>query len=253
MIHHRHHRFGFTLTSLIVLSTFGLGSLSYFGAKKYFGLGKNTGIFMWGCLTRPHENGAFAPCSKYVAQEIVKPLEVECERRKQDPELSQDTIRILEVGAGSGILTRAIVNTIHTSKLPYLFDIVEINNDYCAKLRKEFREHAQINVKCTSVLDFAATHQYDFIISSIPWSIFSTEDLKKIFDIYTSSIKKDGILSYIKLCGHGVTQKILQGAQKQHYQERQALLEDFTERYSIGAVEVKRNIPPVHVYHCKIS
>ena len=244
---------GFTFFPLIFLGTLLVGGTSYYGVKKYFGLDNNTGLFMWGCLTRPHENGAFAPCSKYVAEEIVKPLKDVCEQNKQCSRTA-DTIRILEVGAGSGIFTREIVKTVHSSGNQYLFDVIEINNDYCVKLRQEFRRHDQVTIKCMSVLDFSAPNSYyDFIISSIPLSIFSTEDVKKIFNFYTATIKKGGVLSYIKLRGHQVTQKILQGNHKQQYHERQTLLDDFNNAYNAQRVEVKRNIPPVYVYHCVIS
>lgn len=240
-----------TIAFAVLLSAAALGGI-YQGAKKYFGLDDNTGTFLWGCVTRPHENGAIAPCSKYVAQEIVKPLERECGRRLA--ERNELPLRILEVGAGSGVLTREIVKTAELSGLDYSFDVIEINNDYVKKLRKEFEAHDRVNVKCMSILDFTApNNHYDIIVSTVPFSIFDIADVKKIFSLYQNVIQPGGKFSFIKLRGHRATQKLLQGEQKIQYQEKQIFIEEFNAKYCTQRVEVKRNIPPLYVFHCTIS
>ena len=241
---------GSILVTISIATLLLSGGIIVHKGTRHF-LGNNVGTFMWGCVTRPFENGAFAPCSTFVAQEIIKPLEVTCIKRSIS---SNHIIRVFEGGAGSGVFTRKIVKTLENIGVDYIFDVVEINPVYCQKLIQEFADNPHVRIHCISLLDWHVQQEpYDVIISSVPFSIFDIEDVKKIFNLYQQMIKPGGMFSYIKLNVSNITGKFLWGEKKKQYQERQNILDTFNNKYCVDTVYVTRNIPPVYIYHCKVG
>lgn len=240
---------GLTLISAALITALSAGG-AYTLLHCYLGLGGNVATFMWGCVTHPNQNGAFAPCSRYVAEEIVKPLQKQCAEKIR----SQKNIRVFEGGAGSGILTREIVKTLHNSGVDFIFDVVEINTSYCKKLSQEFADEPHVRIHCTSILRWSKPQEaYDVIISTVPFSIFDTNDVKKILRLYQDMIKPGGAFSYVKLNGGKLTENVLWGNKKKEFQERQLTLAQFNQNFNAQEVCIKRNIPPLDIYHCIID
>ncbi|MEJ7911840.1 MAG: rRNA adenine N-6-methyltransferase family protein, partial [Chitinophagaceae bacterium] len=76
-------------------------------------------------------------------------------------------LSVVELGAGKGEITRAVINKIGTPRSYLAF---EIDVNYCARLSAEF---AQINVIEKDAFLFQEdTQQQDLIISSIPLSFY---------------------------------------------------------------------------------
>jgi len=213
---------------------------TYQGARHMYG---DTLVpFIKGIIKNPVEVGACAPCSKYVAKEMTRHIN----------SVTQGSIHILEVGAGTGAFTSEIVNKLNELGQPYRFDIVEINQDYCQLLREKFRGNSQVVVNCVSILDWLPAYQYDYIISSLPLNNFSVPFISEILSQYEKIIKPLGTLSYIEYMWlPAIKMALLRGDKKIELEQKITALFNFRTKHGLGAQKVYLNIPPTYVYHLK--
>lgn len=102
--------------SLIVIIL--LAGFLYHGAHWFWG--KNFLHFFSGLVQNPFQVGAFTPCSRFVAKEITKQV-----KRASDT----GHLKVLEVGAGSGIFTQKLEKILGRRSAPYTLDVVEIEKN----------------------------------------------------------------------------------------------------------------------------
>jgi len=79
-------------------------------------------LFMWQLVRHPKTISAIAPSSKGLARQMVS-------------EITADTGRVVEIGAGTGVITRQILAA---GVKPANLSIVEMNPKFCASLKVQF-------------------------------------------------------------------------------------------------------------------
>lgn len=79
-------------------------------------------LFIWQLLRHPKSISAVAPSSKALALQMVS-------------EIGPDTGRVVEIGAGTGVITRQILAA---GVKPEDLSIVEMNPNFCAALKVKF-------------------------------------------------------------------------------------------------------------------
>jgi phosphatidylethanolamine/phosphatidyl-N-methylethanolamine N-methyltransferase len=79
-------------------------------------------LFMWQLLRHPKTISAIAPSSKGLARQMVS-------------EITPETGRVVEIGAGTGVITRQILAA---GVKPGDLTIVEMNPTFCAALKAQF-------------------------------------------------------------------------------------------------------------------
>ena len=77
-------------------------------------------------------------------------------------------LKILEIGPGDGRLTNKII-----SKNPKKLELIEIDKDLTQILKEKFKNNKLINVINKNVLKHEINHDYDLIISNLPYNISS--------------------------------------------------------------------------------
>lgn len=243
----KYNKYGSTML-IALLATAATAPLAYKGFHSYMGYDEHFGSFAWGCITNPGQNGALTQSSQFAAEKITAPLKDLCLNYDKNK-----TIRILECGPGTGVFTRKAVEILEDSGCDYLFDLVEVDAQWCEKLRAEFGGNKRIVIHEMLLQDLAvADETYDTVICGIPFSILTQEQVESIFDMFKKIIKPAGTLSYFKLIGSRLTQKVLFGDKKRAFQERQQFLKSFNNMYCYQVDTIWRNAPPIRVYHCQI-
>ncbi|MCF6271981.1 MAG: methyltransferase domain-containing protein [Rhodobacteraceae bacterium] len=79
-------------------------------------------LFMWQLLRHPKRTSAIAPSSKGLARQMVS-------------EITKDTGKVVEIGAGTGVFSRAILAA---GVAPKDLTIVEMNPGFCNALKTQF-------------------------------------------------------------------------------------------------------------------
>jgi len=198
------------------------------------------GSFVFALLKSPKKVGAVAPSSIFLAKAITKHVV-----KKDSP------IRVLEVGAGTGVFTEKIVAKL--SKEDTL-DVIEIDKSLYEILKEKFEKHKNVRVICGSILDWEPKYKYDFIISGLPFNSFGTDFVVSVLGKYTEIIKNKGIFSYFEYLWVSYVKKFFsKGAQKTDYIKSKRILAGFRKSFEFDRDFVLLNVPPAYAYHLKIN
>jgi phosphatidylethanolamine/phosphatidyl-N-methylethanolamine N-methyltransferase len=133
--------------------------------------------------------GSLLPSSRFLAAALVSEL-----RKTRKP------CRILEVGPGTGSVTRQLVRYLMPGDR---VDTVEINGQFVTLLRRRFeqewafrRHGSQLRVIHAAVEDLPGEASYDLIISGLPLNNFPAAQVREIFKAYNRLLKPGGTLTY---------------------------------------------------------
>lgn len=192
-------------------------------------------------LRDPKNVGAIVPLSQSVAEQLVKHLS---ERSDKKP------WKILEVGAGTGSITQTIIANMKTQDR---LDIVEIDRDCCSLLEKKFGKTKSVSVSCLSILDWAPSYHYDFIVSTLPMNSFSPEFVEKVLSHYQKIANKNAICTYVEYIGLEKLSLVFANKEKREtISSRRKLLKNFHKKHLLEKSKVFTNFLPCYVYHIKL-
>lgn len=189
--------------------------------------------------------GAIAPSSRFLARAMTRPFAA-----RTGP------ARILEVGPGTGAVTRRIVRLLGAEDQ---LQLVELNQQFAEVLRRRFRRDAHYRriadraaLHVGPIQDFQADFSFDYIISGLPLNNFSAGAVREIFETLLRLLAPDGVLSYFEYMYVRRVRGLVVG-----HEERTRLraLDDVTDWYlskhRIGRNWVFANLPPAWVQHLR--
>lgn len=190
----------------------------------------------------PNKVGAVTALNDAVIEEITKHI-------KQA--IRENPIKILEVGAGYGNISKYLIKLITKDDR---LDIIEIDSNCCEYLNKKFSNLPMVNIHCGSIQQWDPSYSYDYIISTIPFNSYPTEFVKSVLDRYEKLSKKGTICSYVEYAGlQKIRKSFAQDEAKAELNSRQELLDAFQKKYLFDKECVLSNIPPCNVYHLKLG
>jgi len=190
--------------------------------------------------------GSVAPSGKSLANLLAAPL------RERTPHSSN----VLEVGAGTGSVTRALLPLIpRGSRL----DIVESNAQFAAHLREmvhgdpNLREKQErIRVHNMGVEQLTTDRRYDVIVSGLPFANFSPRQVDDIMGRYLDLLRPGGRLTYFSYCGSRWVRALLaSGPEARRQRDVKNLLNRYHRLYAIGCWSVWENLPPATVWQLR--
>ncbi len=133
------------------------------------------------------KTGALAPSSRFLAEDIT-------ELFREQIQQSNTPLRILELGPGSGSLTKQIVSSLRPIDS---LDLVEINPHFTRLLRRRYNQD-NIKVHYTDFLEFYPQKPYDYIFSSIPYETIPESVTELIWQKKLDLSKAGGKIMYYK-------------------------------------------------------
>lgn len=145
--------------------------------------------------------GSVIPSSSALARALVRPMLL-CERGQNHP------LRILEVGPGTGPVTRQILGNMQSEDT---LMVCEINPRFMKRLQERLvnDEHFQRNKERVSFFQgpVQALHteeqlgKFDVIVSSLPFSNFQPQVVEEIFKTYRDLLKDGGSITFCEYIG----------------------------------------------------
>jgi len=136
--------------------------------------------------------GAIAPSSAFLARAMTRSLD----RRPPVP------WRILEVGAGTGPMTSAIVRKMRDGDE---LECYELNPDFCRHLRRRFqhevlfrRRARQVVIVEQDICGLPAGRRYDLVVCSLPFNNFQPELAQQIMALLCNALQPGASLVFFE-------------------------------------------------------
>ncbi|MEU8510090.1 methyltransferase domain-containing protein [Kitasatospora sp. NPDC048722] len=203
-------------------------------------------LFLTEALRTFHETGALAPSST----ELVNALAVPATSRPNRP------ISVLEVGAGTGAVTRRLVQVLRPGDRLH---VVEANRRFAERLREDPVLAArptglELRLSACRVeeLDDAADPPgggYDAIVSGLPFTNFEPAHVRRILDLYVRLLVPGGELTYFGYLGTTAARTLAFGPRRgARHRAVVRLLRRFEAAYGLGERTAWRNLPPARAH-----
>jgi len=223
-------KFSILLTSFLLLITLGYAVLFY----------TDFGCFVLALAKSPKKVGAVAPSSPLLAKAITKHIV-----KKDAP------IRVLEVGAGTGVFTEKIIAKLGKEDI---LDVIEVDAELVEILREKFKAYSNVHIHWMSILDWRPNYKYDYIVSGLPFNALGVDFVIAVLDTYMQSIKNNGILSYFEYIWVSYIRTFFsRGPAKTNYIKSKLILSKFRKNFEFDKDFVLCNVPPAYAYHLKIK
>ena len=187
--------------------------------------------------------GALLPSSRFLARALASPLAAPHPPR-----------RILEVGPGTGSVTREILRRLQPGDR---LDCVELNEHFVERLNLCFRHDPRftpfqnkVQVIHSPVEALPGESLYDHIISGLPLNNFPVDLVRDIFDAYSRLLKPGGVLSYFEYVLIRHLKSPFSGRKERRRLHRVGrLVGEYIRAYQVRRQQVLMNVPPAVVRH----
>jgi phosphatidylethanolamine/phosphatidyl-N-methylethanolamine N-methyltransferase len=194
---------------------------------------------------RFHTTGAVLPSSRFLARAMTQPL-----RDRSAPK------RVLEVGPGTGAVTRSIVPHIGAADR---FDLVEINPRFAELLRERFDTDpryqpaaARSQIHVAPLQEFRTEAPYDVIISGLPFNNFSAQLVGELVDACFGLLAPGGTFTFFEyMYIRPLKVAVLRGEERQRLTEIESLLQSRFRNHRFRRDWVFVNVPPAWVQHLR--
>lgn len=189
--------------------------------------------------------GAVAPSSRFLAHAMIGPL-----KKRSQP------ARVLEVGPGTGAVTRHIVRQLGAEDR---LDLVELNEAFADMLTRRFEQDAlyqrvakQAKVHVCPLQEFDADEPYDYIISGLPMNNFSSELVAELFARFFQLLKPGGVLSYFEYMYVRPVRTVLSaGQERERLKGLSEIMGGYVSERRFRRNWVFINVPPAWVQHLR--
>ncbi|RJP33676.1 MAG: methyltransferase domain-containing protein [Phycisphaerales bacterium] len=196
-------------------------------------------------LTSPSSVGAVWPSSQSLARALCEPYA--CADRPS---------AILEVGAGTGAVTRYLGRILRpTDQL----DVCELAPAFLRVLEEEVlsdasfdraRNESRVRLIPGRVQDLPGAGRYDFVISGLPLTAFSPEDVDEVIGTVRRLIRPGGVFSYFEYVGlRRLSRWIRLGDRRRRMRRVSSRLDDMIRAHQFRRRVVLANIPPAYARH----
>jgi phosphatidylethanolamine/phosphatidyl-N-methylethanolamine N-methyltransferase len=189
--------------------------------------------------------GAIAPSSRRLAARLAAPTVS-----------SPHPTVVLEVGAGTGVVTRALAARLGpTDRL----DAVEVNPRFAEMLRTALIDDPvlaaaadRVRVIPESITAIQLDRRYDVIISGLPFMNFDPVEVRGILDRYMAALVPRGRLTIYGYLGTQVAGRVVGNRTEVARQRAVAtVLADFEGRYGGDRAIVWSNLPPARIRYLR--
>jgi len=205
--------------------------------------------FLQTYLKQPNVVGAIAPSSQALAFALSEPYRQH-----------QGRAAILEVGAGTGAVTRYLGSVLRDDDE---LDICEVQNDFADILERDilstptFRRcvaEGRVRLLRSAVQELPYEQRYDYIISGLPFTVFSIEDVSAIFDVIRRCLKPDGVFSYFEYVAmRRATQALSLGRHRDRIRAVSSFLTKNIRAHQFAQRIVLLNFPPAAARHLRFN
>ena len=204
-------------------------------------------LFFREFLRNFHTTGAILPSGRYLAAALSRFVKVSEETTSR---------RILEVGPGTGAVTRRILAAMRPGDR---IDLVELNRTFVEQLERRFAVEPAFQavagwarVLHCPVEELPSSEPYDVIVSGLPLNNFAVADVEQILAALWALLAPGGTLSFFEYIAVRPLRALVSG------RSERARLRGSGQamRAALDGCEIRRdavwlNVPPAWVHHLR--
>lgn len=166
--------------------------------------------------------------------------------------------RILEVGPGTGAVTREILDALQTDDRLVL---VERNEEFVARLRERLADDASVNgladrirLVHAGVEELADEEPFDVIISGLPLNNFPVELVEQLLDKMRQLLAPQGTLSFFEYVAIRRAKAMVSGrSERVRLRGIGRALDKLLQTGEVRRDIVLANVPPAWVHHVRLG
>ena len=205
------------------------------------------GVFFKEFVRNFHTTGAILPSGRFLAAALTKHVA----GGKAPPR------RILEVGPGTGAVTRKIVAALQPDDR---LDLVELNESFVRQLRERFETDRafqpaaeRVRVLHCPVQQLPRDDGYDLIVSGLPLNNFSVALAEQILATLLGLLKPGGTMSFFEYIAVRRARALISGrAERARLRGIGRAMEAVLDEHEIDRDRIWPNMPPAWVHHVRV-
>ena len=198
-------------------------------------------LFLWGFLRDGPRIGSITPSSRRLARAVTAEIHHH-----------NGAARILEVGAGTGVVTQEILKNFRERDT---LDIYELNKLFANHLRKRFTENGtggRVRVFQEDVIASPPSGKYDFVICGLPLNNFPAETVRSAFETFFNLLDDGGRLSFYQyMLGRPIQAAFAGKAGRRRLKEVGGIMRALLEEHEYRRIPVLGNFPPANAHHLR--
>lgn len=205
-------------------------------------------LFFREFLRNFHDTGAVAPSGRWLAAALARFV----------AEPGDAPRRILEVGPGTGSVTRRIVRAMRPDDR---LDLVELNDQFVTRLRERFaRDPAfqpasdRTRVLHGAVEDLDAEEPYDLIVSGLPLNNFTGPVVEAILAQLLDLLAPGGTVSFFEYVGVRRLRGVVgRRADRERLRDITRAMQNALAKHEFQRDRITLNLPPAWVHHLRVG
>ena len=205
--------------------------------------------FLQQYLRSPKVVGAVAPSSPALARALAAPYAAHGR-----------PARVLEVGAGTGAVTRHLGTLLGPQDE---LDVCEIEPAFVETLQHDILSapafapalsEGRVRVLPMAVQALPREPRYDFVISGLPLTAFSLRDVREVFAVVRSCLKPGGVFSYFEYVAlRAAARALAWGPERRRLRYVSAYLTRRIRAHQVRQCVVLPNLPPAWARHLQFG
>ena len=205
------------------------------------------GLFFKEFIRNFHTTGAVLPSGPWLSAALAR--HVGCSDSPQ---------KVLEVGPGTGAVTRHIVPRLADGDH---LDLVELNASFVERLRQDLRHDkvlkraaGRIEIHQIPIEELSHEHRFDVIVSGLPLNNFSAELVQNILNEFSMLLAPGGTLSFFEyIAVRRMKSLISRREERLRLRQIDGILSKLLGEHEIRRECIVANVLPAWVHHVRFQ